>query len=332
MQTRQLGQSDVVVSALGLGCWGMSGPYGSADPDEAQATLYHALDAGINLLDTADVYGNGHNETFLGKVLRGRRAEYILATKTGFVPPADAASRVWVDQRPERIIKACEASLQRLQTDVIDLYYLHRVDPQIPIEESVGAVAQLIHQGKVRFLGLCEVSSRSIERAMTVHPVTAVQSEFSLWTRDIQRQVLPLCRDRSITVVPFSPLGRGFLTGQLQSSAQIGEDDWRRDNPRFTAENLARNLKLLAPLKEIAHSHASTPAQVALAWVLAQGNQVVPIPGTRQRRHLEENLQAVDLVLTEDELEVLDQHFPLGAAVGDRYTAEFARWLDHDDR
>ena len=221
MKKRLLGQTGISVSAIGLGCWGMSGAYGAADQQEAEATLHHALDAGINMLDTADVYGDGHNESLLGRVLKSRRDEFLLASKTGFVKPEDGCSGVSVNQNPDRIRQACEASLQRLQTDVIDLYYLHRVDPKVPIEESVAAVAQLIQEGKVRFLGLCEVSATTLQRAMAVQTVTAVQSEYSLWTRDIEVDVLPLCQHLSISVVPFSPLGRGFLTGEVVAADQI---------------------------------------------------------------------------------------------------------------
>lgn len=328
MKKRPLGQTGMSVSAIGLGCWGMSGAYGAADQQEAEATLHHALDAGINLLDTADVYGDGHNESLLGRVLSSRRNEFLLASKTGFVKPEDGWSGVSVNQNPDRIRQACEASLQRLQTDVIDLYYLHRVDPQVPIEDSVAAVAQLIQEGKVRFLGLCEVSAATLRRAMAVHPVTAVQSEYSLWTRDIERDVLPLCQQLSVSVVPFSPLGRGFLTGQVVAADQFAPDDWRANNPRFAAKNLEQNRTLLAPLKQIAAAHDCSHAQVALAWVLSRGSSVIPIPGTKQRRHLTDNLSALDLKLTDAELDTLDQAFPHNAAVGERYTADFARWLD----
>lgn len=329
MLYRTLGQTDVAVSAIGLGCWGMSGAYGSADEREAAATLHRALDEGVNLLDTADVYGDGHNESLIGRVLAERRSEFLLASKTGFTPE-DGSGPLSVDLRPERIRKACEASLQRLETDTIDLYYLHRIDPVVPIEDSVGAVAELAAQGKVRFLGLCEAAAGTVRRAHAIHPVTAVQSEYSLWTRDIESAVLPLCKELSITVVPFSPLGRGFLTGQVVTSDQLAADDWRATNPRFAAENLQRNLALLGPLRKIAAAHACNEAQVALAWLLARGNQIVPIPGTKQRRHLDENLQAMELALSDAELETLSAAFPPGAAMGERYSADLARWLDRD--
>ncbi len=328
MDYRRLGQTDVYISAIGLGCWGMSGAYGPADEQEAAATLHHALDRGINFLDTADVYGEGHNESLLGRVLAPRRGEFVLATKTGFVAATGRSSAVGVDLTPARIQRACEASLQRLQTEVIDLYYLHRVDPCVPIEESVGAVARLIEQGKVRFLGLCEASVRSLRRATAIHPLTAVQSEYSLWTRDIEHEVLPFCQQQGVSVVPFSPLGRGFLTGQVQQTSDLQDQDWRATNPRFSADNLPENLRLLRPLETIALSRRCTGAQIALAWVLARSAQVVPIPGTKQRRHLDENLQAIEWQLTESELQQLDAAFPLGAATGARYTADFARWLD----
>ncbi len=331
MQMRELGQTGAKVSAIGLGCWGMSGAYGAADQEEAEATLHHALDLGINFLDTADVYGEGHNERLLGRVLKSRRDQFVLATKTGFVKAdaPDGTATIAVDASPQRIRSACDASLQRLQTDVIDLYYLHRVDPRVPIEESVGAVAELIKAGKVRYLGLCEAAASTIRRAHAVVQVTAVQSEYSLWTRDVEAEVLPLCEQLSISLVPFSPLGRGFLTGQVVAAAQISADDWRATNPRFTQENIARNAQLLKPLNDIAHRHGGTPAQVALTWLLAQSPQIIPIPGTKRRRHLEENLAALKITLTDEELLQLQTEFQPGAVAGERYTAEFARWIDH---
>ncbi|WP_169979295.1 aldo/keto reductase [Tautonia rosea] len=329
MHHRTLGKSGLGVSAIGLGCWGMSGSYGPADEAESEATLRLALDRGITLIDTADSYGeNGHNESLVGRVLASRRSEFVLATKTGWVkrPGPDGTETVGVDGRPDRIRSACDASLARLNTDVIDLYYLHRIDPDVPVEESVGAMAELVAQGKVRALGLSEVSEATLRRAHAVHPIAALQSEYSLWTREPEADVMPACRELGIAFVPFSPLGRGFLTGALTSRNAISEGDWRAGNPRFTDENLARNLALLRPLEEIGQAHAVQPAQIALAWVLAQGDQVVPIPGMKRRTHLEANIQAVEVVLTPGELERLNASFPPGIAAGNRYTPEVAYW------
>src|SRR4051794_7254950 len=295
MMRRTLGMSSVEVSAIGLGCWGMSGSYGPADEAESQATLHHALDLGVDFIDTADSYGDGHNETLIGRVLADRRREFVLASKTGWVKRAgpDGSEVVGVDGRPERIRSACEASLSRLRTDVIDLYYLHRVDPDVPAEESVGAMAELVAAGKVRFLGLSEVSEDTLRRAHAVHPITALQSEYSLWTREPEAAVMPACRELGIAFVPFSPLGRGFLAGAVTGKEAIAPGDWRANNPRFTEESIARNQALLRPLEETAQAHGARPAQVALAWVLSRGEQVIPIPGMKRRRHLDENVTAV---------------------------------------
>ena len=329
MRQRTLGASGIGVSAIGLGCWGMSGSYGPADEAESVATLHHALDLGVDFIDTADSYGeDGHNESLIGRTLEGRRHEFVLATKTGWVKRAgpDGKEVVGVDGRPERIRSACEASLARLRTDVIDLYYLHRVDPDVPVEESVGAMSELVAAGKVRFLGLSEVSEATLRRAHAVHPITALQSEYSLWTREPEATVMPACRELGIAFVPFSPLGRGFLTGAVTGREAIAPGDWRANNPRFTEENLARNLALLRPLEEIAQAHGATPAQIALAWVLSRGEHVIPIPGMKRRTHLDENVAAVDIELTPEELARLDAAFPPGAAAGERYTPEVARW------
>jgi aryl-alcohol dehydrogenase-like predicted oxidoreductase len=330
VERRELGRGGVPVSAIGLGCWGMSGSYGAADEAEARATLHHALDIGINLLDTADSYGSGHNESLLGRTLKERRGEFVLATKTGWVKRVgpDGKTTDGVDCSPQRLPSACEASLARLQTDVIDLYYLHRADKAVPIEESVGAVAELVAAGKVRFIGLCEVSAETLRRAHAVHPVTALQSEYSLWTRDAETTVLPVCEELGISFVPFSPLGRGFLTGTLTDANRFGPNDWRAKNPRFSPENLNRNTALLGPLVEIAQARGCTPAQVALAWVLSRGEHIIPIPGTKRRRHLDENVAALEIVLGPNELIRLETAFPPGAAAGERYTPEQARWLD----
>jgi aryl-alcohol dehydrogenase-like predicted oxidoreductase len=306
----------------------MSGSYRPAEEAESVATLNHALDQGVDFLDTADSYGDGHNETLIGRALADRRPEFVLATKTGWVKRAgpDGAATVGVDGRPDRIRSACEASLARLRADVIDLYYLHRVDSGVPIEESVGAMSELVAAGKVRFLGLSEVSEATLRRAHAVHPIAALQSEYSLWTREPEATVMPACRDLGIAFVPFSPLGRGFLTGSVTGRDRIAPGDWRSDNPRFAGENLARNLALLRPLEEVARAHGATPAQVALAWVLSRGEDIIPIPGMKRRRHLDENLVAADVALTPGDLARLDAAFPPGAAAGERYTPEAARW------
>ena len=329
MRRRVLGASGIEVSAIGLGCWGMSGSYGPADEAESVATLLHALDLGVNFIDTADSYGDdGHNESLIGRALAGRRHEFVLATKTGWVKRAgpDGTTAVGVDGRPERIRSACESSLARLKTDVIDLYFLHRVDPDVPFEESVGAMAELVAAGKMRFLGLSEVSEATLRRAHAVHPITALQSEYSLWTREPEATVMPVCRELGIAFVPFSPLGRGFLTGAVTGREGIAPGDWRANNPRFAEGNLARNLALLRPLEEIAEAHGARTAQIALAWVLSRGEQVIPIPGMKRRAHLDENVTAMDIILTPEELARLDATFPPCAAAGDRYTPEVARW------
>lgn len=330
MKRRELGRSGIEVSAIGLGCWGMSGSYGPADEAESVATLHHALDRGVALIDTADSYGDdGHNESLIGRALEGRRHEAVLATKTGFVRRAgpEGTTVVEVDGRPDRIRSACEASLARLQTDVIDLYYLHRADPDVPIEESVGAMADLVAAGMVRAIGLSEVSEATLRRAHAVHPIAALQSEYSLWTREPEATVMPACRELGIAFVPFSPLGRGFLTGTLADARRLSQGDWRATNARFAGENLDRNLALLRPLEEVARSQGARPSQVALAWVLSRGEQVVPIPGMKRRGHLDENVAAADIELTPEGLARLDAAFPVGAAAGDRYNPEQARWL-----
>jgi aryl-alcohol dehydrogenase-like predicted oxidoreductase len=326
---RKLGRNGIEVSAIGLGCWGMSGSYGPADEAEAVATLHHALDLGVNFIDTADSYGDdGHNESLVGRTLAGRRVEFTLATKTGWVKRVgpDGLSAVDVDGRPDRIRSACDASLARLKTEVIDLYYLHRVDPEVSVEESVGAMADLVAAGKVRTLGLSEVSEATLRRAYAVHTITALQSEYSLWTREPEATVMPACRELGIAFVPFSPLGRGFLTGTVTGLEGIAPGDWRANNPRFSEENLARNVALLKPLEEVARSQGKTVAQVALAWVLSRGENVIPLPGMKRRMHLDENTAAVDIELSPEELNRLNAAFPPGAAAGDRYTPEVARW------
>jgi aryl-alcohol dehydrogenase-like predicted oxidoreductase len=328
MRRRALGACGIEVSAIGLGCWGMSGSYGPADEAESVATLHRALDLGVNFIDTADSYGDGHNEALIGRALADRRHEFVLASKTGWVKRVGPNGKevVGVDGRAEHIRSACEASLARLKTDVIDLYYLHRVDPDVPVEDSVGAMSELVAAGKVRFLGLSEVSEVTLRRAHAVHPITALQSEYSLWTREPEATVIPACQALGIAFVPFSPLGRGFLTGAVTGRERMASGDWRANNPRFTEENLARNLTLLRPLEDIAKVHGAKFAQVALAWVLSRGEHVVPIPGMKRRTHLEENAAAVNIGLTPEELARLDAAFPAGAAAGERYTPEIARW------
>jgi aryl-alcohol dehydrogenase-like predicted oxidoreductase len=325
MQTRKLGRDGPTVSALGLGCMGMSEFYGAHDDTESLATLKHALDVGVNFLDTADMYGPYTNEELVGRALRGRRNDAFLATKFGFVRDlANPNARV-IDGRPEHVREACEGSLKRLQVEQIDLYYLHRVDPNVPIEETVGAMAQLVKSGKVRYLGLSEVSPQTLERAHRVHPITALQSEYSLWTRDPEDGVLAMCAELGVGFVPYSPLGRGFLTGALRTAADFSPDDFRRLSPRFQGENFGRNLALVEKVKTLAHDKGCTPAQLALAWVLAQGDYLVPIPGTRRIRNLDENLGALKVQLTRVDLATIEAVFPVGAPAGARYVESMMR-------
>lgn len=317
MQTRELGRSGLVVSAQGLGCMGMSQSYGTADETESLATIARALELGVTFLDTADVYGGGHNEQLVGRAIAGRRDEVVLATK--FSLSRDARGQMSINGRPEYVRACCDASLQRLGVEHIDLYYQHRVDPQVPIEDTVGAMADLVAAGKVRHLGLSEASARSLERACAVHPISALQSEWSLWTRDLEIEVLATARRLGVGIVPFSPLGRGFLTGTLRSPDDFEQDDMRRHNPRFQGDNFARNLELVQQVRALADQKDCTPGQLALAWVLAQGVDVVPIPGTKRRNYLEENVAAGDVTLTPDELRRLDAIVPVGAAAGARY-------------
>ncbi|MBI3884121.1 MAG: aldo/keto reductase [Opitutae bacterium] len=324
MQTRVLGKNGPRVSALGLGCMGMSEFYGASDEAESLATLHHALDRGVNFLDTADMYGSGANERLLGRVLATRRSEVVLATKFGFVrDPANPASRA-ICGRPDYVRAACDASLQRLGVDVIDLYYLHRVAADTPIEETIGAMADLVRAGKVRQLGLSEAGADSIRRAHAAHPIAALQSEYSLWTRDPESGPLAACRELGIAFVPFSPLGRGFLTGQLKRFEDFAADDYRRQSPRFQGENFAKNLALVAGIQALATKKGCTAGQLALAWVLAQGDDIVPIPGTRRAKNLDENLGALDVVLSAAELAEINAIFPAGAVAGARYPANMA--------
>jgi aryl-alcohol dehydrogenase-like predicted oxidoreductase len=300
---------------------GMSEFYGARDNDESIATLHRALDLGIDFLDTADVYGLGHNEELVGKAIRARRSEVILATKFGIVRGSDGSWK-GVNGRPAYVRAACEASLRRLGVDVIDLYYQHRVDPETPVEDTVGAMAALVREGKVRFLGLSEAASATIRRAHAVHPIAALQSEYSLWTRDPEREVISVCRELGIGFVPYSPLGRGFLTGMIRRPEDIPEGDYRRNSPRFQGENFRRNLDLLRVVEEIAAEKGCTPSQFALAWLLAQGKDMVPIPGTKKRDRLEENAGALNATLSQMDLDRVDEVLPPGAASGMRYGAE----------
>ncbi|MET7281547.1 aldo/keto reductase [Kribbella sp. NPDC005582] len=322
MSESQLG--DLTVSRLGLGCMGMSQSYGvTSDETESIATVHAAIDAGCTFLDTADVYGDGANEELLGRALAGRRDEVVLATKFGFRRPDSAeATPTTVDGSPEYAVQALDASLRRLGVDHVDLWYLHRRDPKVPIEETVGAMASQVEAGKVRYLGLSEVNGDTVRAAHAVHPITAVQSEWSLWTRDPETVVLPTLRELGIGFVPFSPLGRGFLTGQLKSPDDFEPDDARRGLPRFSGSNFQRNLDLVARVQELAAARGVTPGQLALAWLLAQGNDIVPIPGTKRRKYLAENLGALDVSLTADEQRALDEAFPPDLDVaGERYSA-----------
>jgi aryl-alcohol dehydrogenase-like predicted oxidoreductase len=321
MQTRRLGRNGPEVSALGLGCMGMSEFYGAGDDAESIATLHHALDRGVRLFDTADIYGPYTNEQLVGRAIRGRRDEVVLATKFGFVrDPADPGKRE-IDGRPERVREACEASLKRLGVDTIDLYYLHRADSRVPIEDTVGAMADLVAAGKVRWLGLSEVSPATLERACAVHPIAALQSEYSLWTRDPEDGALDACRRLGVGFVAFSPLGRGFLTGAIRSTDDFAADDYRRNSPRFQGENFARNLALVDLVKAIAADKGCTPAQLALAWVLAQGPDIVPIPGTKRRKYLDENLDALDVRLSGEDRATIEAAMPRGEVRGERYPA-----------
>jgi aryl-alcohol dehydrogenase-like predicted oxidoreductase len=319
MDQRALGTQGLTVSAQGLGCMGMSEFYGSADASEAVATIHRALELGVTFLDTADQYGFGDNERLVGEAIADRRDEVVLATKFGIVRDRENPSVRGISGRPEYVATACDASLRRLAADHIDLYYQHRVDPDVPIEETVGAMAELVDAGKVRFLGLSEASAQTIRRAHAVHPISALQSEYSLWSRDPEDEVLPVLRELGIGLVAYSPLGRGFLTGEITSPDDLAPDDFRRHSPRFQGANFARNLELLERVREIARQKDATPGQLALAWVAAQGADVVPIPGTKRRAYLEQNVQAAEIELSADELAALDEAAPAGAAAGDRY-------------
>ena len=327
MQTRKLGSHGLEVSALGLGCMGMSEFYAGRDDAESIATINHALDLGVTFLDTADMYGVGRNEELVGRVLRDRRDAVILATKFGNVRGEDGGFK-GVNGHPDYVRAACDASLKRLGIDVIDLYYQHRVDPDVPIEDTVGAMAGLVAAGKVKYLGLSEAAPATIRRAHATHPISALQTEYSLWSRDPEAEILPTVRELGIGFVPYSPLGRGFLTGQFKTPDDLPADDYRRDAPRFQGEAFARNRELVSAMARMAHDKGCTPAQLALAWVLARGDDIVPIPGTKRRAYLEDNLGALDVTLGEDELARIDAILPPGAASGTRYAPPQMAALD----
>lgn len=317
MQTRQLGP--LRVSTIGLGCMGMTPIYGQPDEGECIATVHRAIELGVTMIDTADMYGGGKNEALVGRALRGRRDRVVLATKFGNTRTPDGKPDV--NGRPDYVPRACDASLQRLGVEAIDLYYLHRVDPSVPIEDTVGAMARLVEQGKVRHIGLSEAAASTLRRAHAVHPIAALQTEYSLWTRDVEPEILPTCRELGVGFVAYSPLGRGFLSGTITGTEALADDDRRRDHPRFAQENIERNVALLEALRAVAAAKGCTSAQVALAWLLAQGEDVVPIPGTKRRKYLEENAAALDVGLDEADLAKLDEAFPPGVTAGDRYPA-----------
>jgi aryl-alcohol dehydrogenase-like predicted oxidoreductase len=326
MQTRTLGK-ELKVSALGLGCMGMSEFYGTGDEAESIRTIHRAIALGIDFIDTANVYGKGLNEELVGRALRGRRGDVVLATKFGIVRNA-AGDFLGISGTPEYVRESCDASLKRLGVDVIDLYYQHRVDPKTPVEDTVGAMAELVWAGKVRYLGLSEAAPSTLRRACAVHPIAALQTEYSLWSRDPETEILPTCRELQVGYVAYSPLGRGFLTGRFKRPEDLPEDDWRRHHPRFEGQNFERNLRLSDTVAEMAREKACTPAQLALAWVLSRGDDIVPIPGTKHVRLLEENAGSIGVRLTKEDLERIEEAFPVGAAAGERYQPQGMQHLN----
>ena len=327
MKQRKLGRGGPVVSAIGLGCMGMSDFYGERDEEESLATIHRALDLGVTFFDTADMYGPHTNEQLLGRALRGHREKAVIATKFGIMRDPDKPQFRGINGQPDYVRASCEGSLRRLNVECIDLYYQHRVDPDTPIEETVGAMAELVHQGKVRFLGLSEAGPETIRRAHAVHPISALQSEYSLWTRDPEKEVLPVCRELGIGFVPYSPLGRGFLTGKIQKPEDLADDDYRLTTPRFQGDNFQRNLELVKRVEEIARAKRCTPAQLALAWVLAQGDNIVPIPGTKRRKYLQENIGALDVMLTSEDLARIEEVAAQDAFAGSRYPEAMMKLL-----
>ena len=318
MQSRELGTSGLEVSAIGLGCMGMSDFYGAHDEAQSMETLRKAIDTGVTFWDTSDIYGPKTNELLVGRALEGVRDRVVLATKFGIVRD-DAGEFIGLNSKPDYVREACDASLRRLGVEQIDLYYQHRVDPETPIEDTVGAMARLVDEGKVRYLGLSEASANTLRRACKVHPIAALQTEYSLWSRDLEVEILPACRELGIGLVAYSPLGRGFLSGQFRSIDDLDEDDWRRSNPRFQGENFAKNLELADKVQELAAEKSCTPAQLALAWLLSQGEDIVPIPGTRSAERLVENAAAAKIALSADDRAAIDAVFPPDAAAGTRY-------------